>query len=414
MSKQCDESIVLNKNRKRRRCVAENISVAAMPKTTPKTVDLSSNDSENNSNDGNIIPSNAIPRTASISYTPANAITSMAAIDASANACFGAHAHLATSIAPNDNKNNTGKDGLTLDSAIDIDLNSDQAIPIVGGDNDTNAKCSACINPNAPAPTNGRISRDVIDLSNDAEFINNVMESAKLMTEPKNSQKSKVVPQIIAEHFDSEVEYCIGKETSLQQFNLQTWHKLVGDKECLLCSTPYSFAGTLYATRDGLTDLADTHLYAAKKSDEECTVKNTHLDHYPVLCQATSGCHSYHMCRMCLYKQFLFATPRKDEHTGEIFFPDPTKCPQCKQSDAFLERDYLLLSSEARQSVKDEAQEAAQSLEQKKKEEREARRKEKLQNRLLRERNRDGNQRRSKRLEVKQMIEDQNLDCDDC
>ncbi|KAL7517314.1 hypothetical protein ACHAWX_002245 [Stephanocyclus meneghinianus] len=59
-----------------------------------------------------------------------------------------------------------------------------------------------------------------------------------------------------------------------------------------------------------------------------------------IRCSAPSGCQTFHMCRLCVYRQAtaLSSPFAVEDHSGEdLCSIDPTTCPQCKRCGAFVD-----------------------------------------------------------------------------
>ncbi|KAL7536791.1 hypothetical protein ACHAXR_011395 [Thalassiosira sp. AJA248-18] len=75
-----------------------------------------------------------------------------------------------------------------------------------------------------------------------------------------------------------------------------------------------------------------------------------------VTCSATDGCHTFSMCRLCIYRQSVqlerpFVV---DDDTGDFVKLDPTVCPQCKRPGAFQEAELPQLSEETKKAAEEE------------------------------------------------------------
>ena len=74
--------------------------------------------------------------------------------------------------------------------------------------------------------------------------------------------------------------------------------------------------------------------------------------HSRITCSAPTGCQSFSICRICVYRQSLhLATPFVyDDGTGDFCSIDPTACPQCKRAGAFREGELPPLSDEIKRA----------------------------------------------------------------
>ena len=79
--------------------------------------------------------------------------------------------------------------------------------------------------------------------------------------------------------------------------------------------------------------------------------------HTKIICSATSGCNTFHMCRLCVYHQAVTLSDPfvVDDETGDFCTIDPTACPQCKRAQAFVDSSLRPLSEDDRRREDEEA-----------------------------------------------------------
>lgn len=83
-----------------------------------------------------------------------------------------------------------------------------------------------------------------------------------------------------------------------------------------------------------------------------------------ITCSAENGCRTFHMCRLCVYRQAVnLADPFVvDEETGDFATIDPTACPQCKRPGAFVDQRLPSLPHEVQRSVEEEGRRTREGM----------------------------------------------------
>lgn len=108
---------------------------------------------------------------------------------------------------------------------------------------------------------------------------------------------------------------------------------------CPLCCECYSYEAAPAAAASASTSAPVAPTVSAPPPPAAATTTSCN-PHLKIICSAQSGCNKFHMCRLCVHRQTVTcSTPLIDEDTGDFCSIDPTACPQCKRSGAFVDSD---------------------------------------------------------------------------